>query len=291
MVYLEYFSYSNPKAIIEVVQRLHEKYPMLRYQEHLGRAPHSKYDYYLDGVALGGVYVSAGKYTNYDKISKTFDIIPMFELRVNPNKYFHEEWFQELLSELMSHASSGMLRKYDYAIDIPKEPKYIKVLESKKEPGLFKGTRYYGQSGRHGYLKIYDKQKDMKRQKVDIDVLTRVEHTLFTSKEPSLEKVYVLENEILQTDYTGLNETDICIIEMYLQLKALGHEYPLKLGRVKMEKLKEYIHGTYTLLEYGDILDRLVENIKQVFKASDIVTDDYGFMQVEEDMFDELPFE
>lgn len=290
MVYIEYFSYSNPKVIVEVVQKLHEKYPHLKYQEHLGRAPHSKYDYYLDGVAIGGAYISAGKYTNYDKISKTFDIIPMFELRVNPNKYFHEEWFKELLTELLSHASSGMLRKYDYAVDIPKEPRYVKVLESKKELGLYKGTRYYGQDGRHGYLKIYDKQKDMKRQKVDIDTLTRVEHTLFASKKPSLEKVYVLEHENLKTDYSALNETDICIVEMYLQLKALGQEYPLRLGVRKMEKLKEYIHGTYTLLDYGDILERLVENIKQVFKASDIVTDDDGFMQVDDDLLEDMPF-
>lgn len=289
MVYIEYFSFINPKGIIEIVKKLHEKYPDVRYQEHLGRAPHSKWDYYLDGVAIGGAYVSAGKYTNYDKVSKTFDLLPMFELRVNPNKYWHEAWFQELLTELLKNASSGMLRKYDYAVDIPKEPRLVKVLDSKKEPGLYKGTRYYGQDGRHGYLKVYDKQKDMKRQKVDIPPLTRVEHTLFASKEPSLEKVYVLESESLKTDYSALNDTDTAIVEMYLQLKALGCDYPLRLGRGKSDKLKEYISGQYALLDYGDILSTLLENIRRVFKAMDIVTDDDGFMQVSED--DNLPFD
>lgn len=292
MVYVEYFSYSSPKAIIEIVQRIHGKYPMLKYQEHLGRSPHSKYDYYLDGIAIGGVYISAGKYTNYDKVTKTFDVLPMFELRVNPNKYFDEKWFQELLSELLKNASSGMLRKYDYALDIPKEIQYVKVFDTRKEMGLYKGTQYYGQTGRHGYLKIYDKQKDMKRQKEEIGVLTRVEHTIMGAKKPSLENVYILDNEKVKEDFKELKDTDKAIVEMYLQLKALGFEYELKLGRVKKEKLLPYIQGSYKKVEYGNILDKLVENIKNVFKASDLIMDidENGFLQVSPDMLEELPF-
>ena len=289
MVYLEYFSYLNPSKIVELVQCIHDKYPDVRYQEHLGRAPHSKYDYYCDGISIGGVYVSAGKYTNYDRETKTFDLLPMFELRVNPNKYWHEQWFKDLLSELLKVGSSGRLRKYDYAVDIAKDKKSVEVFETRKERGLFKGTRYFGQSGRHGYCKIYDKQADMKRQKVEIGVLTRVEHTLFSNQEPSLENVYIFENKALKTDYTGLNDTDKAIIDMYLRLKALNVDYDLKLGRVKMEKLKEYISGQYVLLDYGNILQSLIDNIKTMFHVSDIVTDDDGFVQVSGD--DELPFD
>lgn len=289
MVYLEYFSRLSPSKIVELVQGIHEKYPDVRYQEHLGRAPHSKYDYYCDGISIGGVYVSAGKYANYDKETKTFDLLPMFELRVNPNKYFHEQWFKDLLSALLKVGTSGQLRKYDYAVDIPKPPCMVEVMNSRKEPGLFKGTRYYGQSGRHGYCKVYDKQADMKRQKVEIGDLTRVETTLFTKQEPSLENVYILENQCLKTDYTGLNDTDKAIIEMYLKLKALNVDYDLKIGRKKMEKLKEYISGKYVLLDYGNILQGLIDNIKTMFHVSDIVTDEDGFMQVSG--YDELPFD
>ena len=289
MVYLEYFSRLSPSKIVELVQGIHEKYPDVRYQEYLGRAPHSKYDYFCDGIAIGGVYVSAGKYTNSDKETKTFDLLPMFELRVNPNKYFHEQWFKDLLYALLEVGTSGQLRKYDYAVDIPKPPCMVEVMNSRKEPGLFKGTRYYGQSGRHGYCKIYDKQADMKRQKVEIGDLTRVETTLFTKQEPSLENVYILENQCLKTDYTGLNDTDKAIIEMYLKLKALNVDYDLQLGRVKMEKLKEYISGQYVLLDYGNILQGLIDNIKTMFHVTDIVTDEDGFVQVSGD--EELPFE
>ena len=293
MVYVEYFSYCSPKVIVETVQGIHEKYPMLKYQEHLGRTPHSKYDYYLDGIAIGGVYISAGKYTNYDKVTKTFDILPMFEIRVNPNKYFDEDWFQELLSRLLENASSGILRKYDYALDIPKEIKCVKVFDTRKELGIYKGTYYYGQTGRHGYLKIYDKQKDMKRQNEEIGVLTRVEHTIMGAKNPSLENVYVLDNENVKEDFGKLKDTDKAIVEMYLQLKALGYDYDLKLGRKKKDKLLPYIQGEYKLVEYGDILEKLVENIKKVFKVSDfsMETDENGFLQVPPNMLEELPFD
>lgn len=289
MVYLEYFSYLNPSKIVELVQGIHEKYPDVRYDEHLGRAPHSKYDYYCDGIAIGGAYVSAGKYTNYDKESKTFDLLPMFELRVNPNKYAHEQWFKDLLSELLKVGSSGRLRKYDYAVDVPKDKKCVEVFETRKERGLFKGTRYFGQEGRHGFAKIYDKQADMKRQNVEIGVLTRIEHTFMANKEPSLEKIYILENEVVNTDYSGLNDTDKAIIDMYLRLKALKVDYELILGRKKMEKLKEYISGKYVLLDYGNILSALLDNIKTMFRVADIVTDEDGFMQVSGD--EELPFD
>lgn len=289
MVYIEYFSYVSPERILECVRDVHMRFPEVRYQEHLGRPPHSKYDYYLDGVAIGGAYVDVGKYKNYDRLTKTFDLLPMFQLRVNPNKYMDCEWFKVLLENLLNCQGGGTLRKYDYAIDIPLEPKCVQIMNSRKEPGLFKGTRYYGQSGRHGYVKVYDKEKDMLRQNFELGhPLTRVEYTLFANKEPSLENVYVLRSDVLKTDYSGLNDTDIAIIEMYLRLKALGSDYTLNLGRGKMNKLKEYISGQYALLEYGSVLSTLLDNIKSVFKATDSISDENGFLQVSDE---ELPFD
>ena len=56
-----------------------------------------------------------------------------------------------------------------------------------------------------------------------------------------------------------------------------------------MEKLKEYISGKYVLLDYGHILQGLIDNIKTMFHVTDIVTDEDGFMQVSGD--EELPFD
>lgn len=282
MVYVEYFSRLSPKMLLQELRALHDKYPDVKYEEHLDRPRHSKYDFYIDGVSIGGAYVDMGKYTDYNKETKEFHLLPMFQLRVNPNKYMHEQWFSELLSMLLSYGSSGRLRKYDYAVDIPISSDLVKVFKTKKEPGLFKGTRYYGQAGRHNYCKIYDKQADMKRFGVDIDVLTRVEHTLFAGKEPSLEQVYILSNKVVKDDLSGLNETDRAIVSMYRELKALGSDFQLDLGRRKMEKLKDYIIGDYVVLEYGDILQRLLEDIRFVFDCKDSITDDDGFMQVDD---------
>lgn len=287
MVYVQYFSYLTPKILLQEIRALHEKFPDIRYEEHLDRPRHSKYDFFIDGVVFGGAYIDMGKYTDYDKENKKFRLLPMFQLRVNPNKYMHELWFQSLLKMLLSFGSSGYLRKYDYAVDIPVSPCNVKVFKTKKEPGLYKGTRYYGQAGRHNYCKIYDKQADMKRFGVDTDAKTRVEHTLFANKEPSLEQVYILSNRTVKSDLSELNDTDRAIVSMYRELKLLGSDYELNLGRRKMETLKDYIIGDYVVLEYGDILSDLVDNIKNVFNATSIA-DDSEFMQVDEE---ELPFD
>lgn len=44
-------------------------------------------------------------------------------------------------------------------------------------------------------------------------------------------------------------------------------------------------------MEYGNILEILVENIKQVFKASDLLTDENGFLLVSPEQMEELPFD
>lgn len=204
-----------------------------------------------------------------------------------------EDWFCELLDCLLADAKDGWIRKYDYAVDIPLEMRCVQVLDTRKEPGLYKGTRYYGQAGRHGYLKIYDKQKDLKRQGEEIGTLTRVEHTLFTSKELSLETIYILQNDSLNTDYSELKDTDRAIVEMYMQLQALGCDYKLKLGRDKRKKLEPYLQGQYVKLDYGRYLDLLLDDIRFKFKAHEksLYTDDAGFIQVDEKDLEALPFD
>lgn len=158
---------------------------------------------------------------------------------------------------------------------------------SRKEQGLYKGTRYYGQAGRHNYCKIYDKQLDMARQGVEIDTLTRVEYTLFGGEIPHFENISILSENGLKTDLNALKDTDTAIVEMYLQLKAMGVDYDLKLGRVKMEKLSPYLYGSYQLLEYGSILDVLLEKIKFEFD----VVDSAGNAFIPVSAGEELPFD
>lgn len=287
MVYLEWYSKCALNTVLEDIRHLHDKYPLVRYEEYLDRKRNSKYDFYLDGVVFGGSFINLGKYTNYDKVNKTFDIFPMFQLRVNPNKYMFSDWFIELKSLLMSHGVSGYIRKYDYAVDVPVSPDKVKVFYSRKEFGLYKGTRYYGQAGRHNYCKIYDKQRELAREQVKIDPLTRVEYTLFSGQIPNFENIYVLSEKSLETANNKLKDTDRAIIEMYMQLKAMGIDYDLKLGRGKMEKLSPYLFGGYQLLEYGDILNYLLCRLEHDFDVS--LEPDEIFIPVE--FGEELPFD
>ena len=288
MVYCTYYSVVSISGILETLRAFHESHPEVPYEEYLDRPCHSKYDFFRDGVSIGGAYIDMGKYRNYDRLTKTFDIFNMWQLRVNPNKHYEKPWFKDLLAVLLPLGTSGFLRKYDYAVDIPTEPKNVLVLHSRKEEGLYKGTRYYGQSGRHGYTKVYDKKKERSKVDPDMCATTRVETTLFTGKELSLEEVAYLDGSAVKTDLSELNDNDRAIVEMYRRLKALDDPYELKLCRKKMAKLKDYVTGGYTVLDYEDILERLLNTLKKEFCVSDIVTDEDGFLQVDDE---DLPFD
>lgn len=283
MVYVEYFSYLSPGKILDILRDLHIRYPEVKYVEYLNCPYQTKYQFYHDNVSFGGFYIQMGRYNNYDKITKTFDLLNMFQIRVNPNKYMTYPWAKELMSKLLSSASSGYLKKYDYAIDIPLPMKAVQIFDTRKEKGLYKGTRYLGQSGRHGYCKIYDKQKESNLD----NVLTRLEYTFIANSKPSLDNVFILTPNSLNKDYTALNDSDRSIVEMYLQIKAMGGNYDLKLGRRKMDKLKEYISGQYVSLDYSNILDNLLQRIRNefsAFEAANIIADEDNFVQVDNDI-------
>lgn len=289
MVYAEYFAKCSSNGVLEVIRQVHEKFPEQRYEEYLDRKPSSRYDFYLNNIVFGGAHIDIGKYRNFDKTTKSWDLFDMFQVRVNPNKYMNDLWFIELLSALLSVGTSGYLRKYDYAIDIPLSPDYVEVIGSRKEPGLFKGTRYFGQAGEHGYLKVYDKQKELqKKWKKECEhPLTRVEWTQKCVKAPSLDTVAVFDPTVLKTDYKALNDTDVAIVQMYLLLKENGIKYDLKLGRGKMDKLKEYILGSYIPLKF-DLLDGLLVDIKKAFELGESLPQEELLLQ---DTNEELPFE
>lgn len=284
MLYIEWYCSSRLDTLLDNIRELSLKFPSVRYDEYLERPRSSKYDFYLDSIVFGTVYLSMGKYTNYDRMTKSFDIFPMFQLRFNPNKVMNEVYFLDFIKLLMKFGKSGYIRKYDYAIDVPLSPKGVKVFFSRKEYGLYKGTRYYGQSGRHNYLKIYDKQKEV-GEELRSTPLTRIEYTFLGGQIPSFEKVYILDSALID-DLSSLNDTDRAIVEMYNTLLQFGFDFDLKLGRGKMEKLSKYLYGAFHLLDYGDFLNKLLDYIKAFFNLCDCP--DNAFIPFFDD---ELPFD
>lgn len=296
MIYVEYLVKGSWKWLLDILRNLHEKYPTLAYNEYLDRKPCSKYDFYLDAVSIGGAYVQLGKYTNYDAVSKTFDLLDMCQLRVNPNKHMHEEWFQELLARFLEYNGDAYIRKFDYAIDLEIPLNDVQIFETRKEKGLYKGTRYFGQRNRHGYVKIYDKAKELKKVGVECpDVLTRVEYTFMNGIIPSLEKVFVCMDNHLDSS-VELKDTEKAIVEMYKLLQSVGIDYDLKLGRKMQNKLRPVLQGKFNTLDYSDYLSRLLERMKEVFCAYLDEMPSVGSLPVDEDGFiqcddGDLPFD
>lgn len=288
MLYIEWYSKCSLSFLLEEVRKLHLKYPLIRYEEYLERPRTSKYDFYLDGVVFGTMFLNMGKYTNYDSVNKTFDIFPLFQLRFNPNKLFKEKYFKDVIKLLLKYGTSGCIRKYDYAIDIPLSTECVKIFGSRKERGLYKGTRYFGQSGRHNYLKIYDKKAELEKNSIQSDDLTRVEYTFIGNEIPSFEKIYILDKSLI-FDYSDLNDTDLAIVDMYNTLLNFGFDYDLKLGRKKMEKLSKYLYGSYKVLDYGNILDWLLDYIVKYFDLDNI--QDCRFIPLDLTNDEKLPFD
>lgn len=250
----------------------------------------SHYSFFSDIVHLcNGIYLSIGKY-NYIKDKKDPFIVPLVKLEINLNKHFDKTIFSDLNDWLIKNSGDISLIKYDYAIDIKAPVESIQNIGSRKERGLYKGTRYYGQRNKHGYCKIYDKKKE---QELDYD-LTRIEHTFISGEKLSLEPIYIKSNKKIDEK---LNDTDRCILKMLGSLKAYGEDitvYLNDLGRRKKKTILDNLQGyEYKKLEYNqDILKNLLDKVKQVTKYTDkekvIFEDKDGFLKIADN--EQIPF-
>lgn len=95
-----------------------------------------------------------------------------YSLRVsfNPNKCLDSSVLSYLLTYLRFNCGVIAFRcsRCDYTYDIPYHPNDLMIL-SRKTEGHYKTTRYYGNRGSSGYLRLYDKREELKqRDKVDL---------------------------------------------------------------------------------------------------------------------------
>lgn len=264
------------------------------YWEKLNCSGCPKWSFYQNHLHYDdGIYLKIGHYTDYDFKKRTFHLLPMICLEVNPNKHYEKDSFKEILDFIKKYCTSGYFVRYDYAIDIPLSPDKVQVFKTRKEVGKYKNTRFYGQRNQHGYCRIYDKAKE---QDLDND-LTRVEHVLSAGKEPSLEKFcYMISDE--QQDLSGLTSVKKALVMMALQIKAMGGDYTEALNVVERQtryKIEPYLTGGYKEYEYDlSILERLLEKMRKLFyveeseeEKQEVYIDKDGFLRYD----GELPFE
>ena len=256
----------------------------------------SKYSWYQNIVHIGSIHIFFGKMQSFNKVDRSWTILPILRLEVNPNKHFNTNEFAEVMKWVRQNCTSTELVRYDYAIDIPYNINSVKAYNSRKEAGLYKGTIYRGQRNKHGFMRIYNKALEQKLSGKD---LTRIEHTICVNQSPSFEKITILQSSNSQLSPNELDALNNTIINLCLVLQAHGIDfepYIAKLNYRRRKKIEPYLYGNTMELEYNkEILDKLLEDIKALFDAdiendtnTDKNMDDYDFVSVSDD--EELPF-
>ena len=256
------------------------------YYENLNKTGCSKWSYYRDHIHYDdGIYIKLGKYKIWIKEEKRAELLPVIQIEVNPNKHSGKASFNEIIDFIRQNCTDGHLDKYDYAIDIPVALNDVQIFGSRKEIGLYKGTRYFGQRNKHGYCKIYDKGKEQK----SADVLTRVEHTLVNDQIVSLESFYIRQSEEC-SDLSGLSNSTKTIVLLCLEIKQLGGDYLSIIDGMNprtKKQIVEHLQGGFIEYEYNlDILNKLLAKISDLFRIS--YADANGFMNCVDE---ELPFD
>ena len=262
------------------------------YWERRNLKPCSHWAWCSDVVHLcNGIYLSIGKWNYADKNNPVY--VPRVVLEINLNKHGDKSIYSDLNQYLIDYCISCNLKKFDFAIDIPAKLKDVEVFCSRKEKGLYKGTKYFGQRNKHGYCKVYDKSKERGiEEEVDI---TRVEHTLFYGKKYSLETVHIKTNEFKDQK---ISTTENYILQTYYALGEAGLDSDQFLNLLTMKKkrqIKELINGSgYKKLEYDlDLLKDMLEEIKSLTgfkeKVDPVWEDPEGWLHINDNYI--LPFE
>lgn len=279
------------RPINRLIDRLHEikdSFPDIEYWENLNIAPCSKYSFFQNAIHLDdGIYLLVGHYTDYDKDKGEIYVYPMLRLEINPNKHANKPVFKALLELLNDTCYDAVLNRYDYAVDIPLPLDDIQVFDTRKEKGLYKGTRYYGQRNKNGFCRIYDKSKEQGLS----TPLTRVEHVISctkTTKSLSFEKVYV--KTAYDSDHEKLNSTYEAILSLCTLCRANNldcDDIIEKLDKRVKKKIKSVLNGCgYVPLEYDKgIHDKLVGYYKDYFGIKEgkdnLIVDEDGFINLE----------
>lgn len=243
----------------------------INYWERLNVNACSKYSWYCNHVHMDdGIYLSIGHYREGIKEKHSYVVFPLLKLEINPNKHYDKPVFKDLQKIINRFCISGMLKKYDYAIDIPCKISDIKVFNTRKEPGLHKGTRYYGQRSRDGFVKIYDKTKE---SKLDYS-LTRVEHTFDmirqSGKEKSFTPFHVLQSGTAESS-EELSKNDMLILNLCMRLSLNNLEFEdLLQGLDKRKKRKIYnnLYGNFKEVKFNPVLhDKLINQVMDKFNV------------------------
>lgn len=207
----KYQSFISDLATNLLTTDIEDKSVLSQYTKQTAREYHYNV---LVGSGDGGAYIG------FQHNSERYDVIKgcSLKLEVNPNK---EKKEQAILAEIFKKHFEGytiFIRGLDLALDLEIDKNaIIPVSLTGRQQDRHKGTIYFGNRGKHGYLRIYDKKKELEeKQKVEVSVehLTRIEFccrlqdglmlNFFNALELEMDKLY----QITVFDDGELQEVD-----------------------------------------------------------------------------------
>lgn len=220
----------------------------------------SAYSWFKSAMWGAGFYLQFGHYRDFDKTTRKWSEYPLLRIKFNPNKHWSSPVLPDLIDWLDANCDNGVLVKVDYAVDVPARMKDIQV-SSRKEPGLYKGTRYYGQRNKHGRLKLYDKRSESSLS----DDLTRVEWTICYGKPIVFDSVVWLTNGPAPLPDARELGKSYAYARMLLDICALGGDVQQALGYLDhrtAKKIEPYTVGSGVQLFDGntEILQNLLRS-------------------------------
>lgn len=197
--------------------------------------------------------------------------LAFYDMRIefNPSKSTElHSWFWEQFKEIFFHCNKR-IKQFDLAFDLPEYISNISVVSlTGKDRSLFKNTVYYGSSGKHARLKMYDKKKELKQvQHIDIseENLTRIEYTVkydepvhinFLKSLPDLciNQQYNISNFNLEKNEGIIKASMLALQNGQMELKEFSRDYKKKIKKAfaDMEKIDldhEYRNAKNNLLE------------------------------------------
>ena len=237
--------------------------------------------------------------TDFDKVSREWTEYPLMRIKFNPNKHWTSPVLARLSDWVARECEDGVIVKFDYAVDVPVPMKDLQV-HSRKEPGLYKGTRYYGQRNKHGRLKIYDKKTESKLP----DDTTRVEWTFCYGKPIAFDDVvWLTHGPAPLPDVSVLGPQAMTLARLLLDIRALGGDVRQSLRHLDSrtaKKLEPYTIGTGVQLlsscfsQLSALLVFYCDALSVSFKADGVneISIGHTFTRVSMDDLeaDELPF-
>ena len=165
------------------VERFQRFYDMLEFGERNGHI--DKLIYYHSNDVKGYHYnvrigQGAGAVTLGYKHNSAYEREDGYTLRMecNPAKANHNDWWFRLMFTKAFEKCRKYVKGIDIAFDIGIHiSKVFPVSLTGKDLNYFRGTKYFGRRGEHGFMRIYDKKKELKeKQGIEIDEeRTRIE--------------------------------------------------------------------------------------------------------------------